>query len=276
MIIGLLTCLVILITIFIGYQVYAWKHCLTSMSGMMIAMTMAMMVSLTVGMTITLKIVEDPTIATIYTMVLGIFIGYMIGYPFGILAQLDGVLAGVMGGLMGPMTGLMISNSKPDLFIGFFTLLYVFTTLLVFQLVQKSIPATNVKTIKRSWFLFLPICLTLASLAILQSNLASPLHAKTQNSSVQKKGFQEMVIQVRSDGYFPSAITLKEGIPAKLNFKKTSNTGCLSYLLIQDLGINQKLKDGNNIISFTPKKPGTITFTCGMGMYHGSLIVNEN
>ncbi|WP_245596777.1 cupredoxin domain-containing protein [Shimazuella kribbensis] len=274
MIIGLMVCFVILITIFIGYQVYTWKHCLSSMGGMMIAMTMAMMVSLTVGMTIALKVISDPTIATIYTIVLGIFIGYIIGYPFGILAQLDGILAGIMGGLMGPMTGLMVSNSKPHLFIGFFTLLFAFITLLVFQFIHRSIPSSHVKTTKYSWYLFLPTCAFLASLAIFQSSLESPLHANTLSSSVQKKGYQEAVIQVRSNGYFPSSISLKAGIPTKLNFKKISNTGCLSYLIIQDLRINQELKEGDNIISFTPEKTGIITFTCGMGMYKGALKVN--
>jgi hypothetical protein len=273
MIIPLIVIFVLLTVIFISYEVYHWKKHLSSMNGMMIAMTFAMMTSLTIGMTISLKVVNDPTLATIYTIVLGIFIGYVMGYPFGILAQLDGVLAGIMGGLMGPMTGLMISNSSPNLFIGFFILLYVFTTFLVFQLIQKSIPSPISKRMNRTWYLFLPMCIILAVLAIVQLSNSTILHANTQKSSTQKTSYQEATIEVNENGYSPNQISLKVGIPAKLHFQKKSSTGCLSYLSIPDQGIHRELKSGDNIISFTPKKSGTIKFSCGMGMYHGSLIL---
>jgi hypothetical protein len=273
MIIALIVIFVLLTVIFISYEVYQWKKHLSSMNGMMIAMTFAMMTSLTIGMTISLKVVNDPTLATIYTIVLGIFIGYVMGYPFGILAQLDGVLAGIMGGLMGPMTGLMISNSSPHLFIGFFILIYVFTTFLVFQLIQKSIPSAISKRMNRARYLFLPICIVLAALAIVQSSDSTILHANTQKSSIQKAAYQEATIEVNENGYSPKVVSLKVGIPTKLHFEKMSNFGCLSYLSIPDQGIHRELKSGDNIISFTPKKPGAIKYSCGMGMYHGLLIV---
>ncbi|MCH5585543.1 cupredoxin domain-containing protein [Shimazuella sp. AN120528] len=273
MIIGSIVCFVLIIAAFIGYQVYIWREYIPSMNGMMIAMAVAMMVALTIGITISLRVVSNPTIATIYMMVLGVFTGYIIGFPFGILAQLDGVLSGIMGGLMGPMTGLMVTNSHPNLFIGFFLLLYVFTIILIYQLIQQSLPSFVSKKISLTWYVFLPICLVLTILAIVQSSAETPLLATQEIKGIQKKGYQEATIQVNENGYSPSNLFLKVGIPTKLHFQKTTEAGCLSYLLIRDLGINKELKKGDNVISFTPNKLGKITFTCGMGMYQGSLTV---
>lgn len=273
MIIALIVSFVLLIAVFIGYQMYTWKPYIPPMNGMMIAMTVSMMVSLTIGITISLRVLTDPTIATIFMIVLGVFTGYITGFPFGILAQLDGVLAGIMGGLMGPMTGLMVTNNHPNLFIGFFVLLYVFTTILVYQLIQQCIPTSASKIINRSWYALLPICLILTILAIIQSSTEPPLHANSEIKSVQQKGYQEATIQVNSNGYSPANLSFKVGIPVKLHFQKKSEVGCLSYLFIHDLGINKELKKGDNVISFTPTKLGRITFTCGMGMYQGSLTI---
>jgi hypothetical protein len=273
MIITLLISFVFLTAVFIGYQVYMWKQNISPMKGMMIAMTIAMMTSLALGITTSTKIFSDPTIATIYMMILGVFIGYIVGFPFGILAQLDGVLAGIMGGLMGPMTGLMINNGRSNLFIGFFTLVYVFTSILVYQLIHQCTSSITARKVNRAWFLFLPLCFILTLLAIVQASTETHLNADLKIKSDQKNGYQEATIQVNANGYSPSHVSLKIGIPTKLHFQQTTDSGCLSYLLIQDLGINKELKKGDNIISFTPNKLGKITFTCGMGMYHGAISI---
>jgi plastocyanin domain-containing protein len=41
------------------------------------------------------------------------------------------------------------------------------------------------------------------------------------------------------------------------------------------IGVKMQLKPGENIIRFTPKKVGTINFTCSMGMYRGTINVVE-
>jgi len=202
--------------------------------------------------------------------VIGVIVGYIIGYPFGILAQIDGVLAGIMGGLMGPMTGLMISNSKPHLFIGFFTLLYVFVTILVYQLIQKSSKPSKTKY---PFIIFIPICIVLISLAIIESNTPNYSQADTQQQSAQKENQQEFTIIVNQNGYSPRQIALKKGIPAILHFQKKTTSGCLTYLIIPDLKIRKELKIGDNLISFIPNKSGVIRFSCGMGMYQGSLYI---
>jgi hypothetical protein len=273
MIIVLQVSLIIGIAAFIGYQVYSWKQFIAPMSGMMIAMTIAMMVSLTVGITASLNIFSDPTIATIFMIVLGVFCGYIIGYPFGILAQLDGVLAGIMGGLMGPMTGLMVNNSHPDLFIGFFTLLYAFTTLLIYQLIQQAVPSTEKNKISGNWFMILPLCILLPTLSIFQTSMKPRLHSDSIIKSEQNKEYQEVVIQVNANGYSPANVSLKAGIPTKLHFRQNTDSGCLSILSIKDLGIKKELEKGDNVIIFTPKKLGKMIFTCGMGMYQGSLTI---
>jgi hypothetical protein len=273
----LLSCLVVfyvLLTVtFIGYQGYRYKNYLSPMTGMMIAMAIAMIASLTIGISLDVKIIGNATLATIYAIVIGMIIGYVIGHPFGILAQLDGVLAGIMGGLMGPMTGLMIFNSNPNLFIGFFNLVFALVLILIYQLIQRSIPEPQQNQARHAWLiLLLPICF-LTIHAIYQSSSATLQHVKTDQYGTLTKDYQEAVIHVLSNGYSPSNITLKLGIPVRLHFQKNVNGGCLSYLLINDLGIHLELHQGDNIIQFTPKKQGTLTYTCGMGMYHGTITI---
>jgi hypothetical protein len=259
---------------FIGYQGYRYKNNLSSMTGMMIAMAIAMIASLTIGISLDVKIIGNATLATIYAIIIGMIIGYIIGYPFGILAQLDGVLAGIMGGLMGPMTGLMISNSNPYLFIGFFNLVFALVMILIYQLIQRSIPEPQQSQARRTWLiLLLPICFFLTIHAIYQSSSASLLHVNNDQQGTLTKDYQEAVIHVLSNGYSPSNITLKLGIPVRLHFQKNADGGCLSYLLINDLGIHRELHQGDNIIKFTPKKQGILTYTCGMGMYHGTITI---
>jgi hypothetical protein len=272
---SLIVIYVLMTVIFIGYQAYRYKDYLSSMVGMMIAMAIAMIASLTIGISLDVKIFGgNATLVTIYATVIGMIIGYIVGCPFGILAQLDGVLAGIMGGLMGPMTGLMISNSNPYLFIGFFNLVFALVMILIYQLIQRSIPDQQQKQARHSWLILLVlICFFLTIHAIYESSSKSLLQANLDQQGMLNKGYQEAVIQVLSNGYSPSNISLKLGVPARLHFQKNVDGGCLSYLLINDLDINRELHRGDNIIQFTPEKKGILTYTCGMGMYQGKITI---
>jgi uncharacterized protein len=92
------------------------------------------------------------------------------------------------------------------------------------------------------------------------------------NSSIQN-GIQEINMNVGASGYSPNSFVIKSGIPVKWNVNVQQLTGCNSELVMNDYGIDVKLKQGLNVIQFTPTKTGTIQFTCGMGMLHGNFIV---
>ncbi len=88
-------------------------------------------------------------------------------------------------------------------------------------------------------------------------------------------GIQEVNMQVSGSGYSPNSFVLKKGIPVKWNVDVTQLTGCNSELVVAAYNIDKNLKQGLNVIEFTPDKVGTISFTCGMGMLRGSFIVTE-
>jgi sulfite exporter TauE/SafE len=94
--------------------------------------------------------------------------------------------------------------------------------------------------------------------------------------SVINNNVQEINMQVSSSGYSPNSFVLKSGIPVKWNVNVIQLTSCNQELVSSTYNININLKQGLNIIEFTPNKAGTFSFSCGMGMLKGSFIVTES
>lgn len=85
-------------------------------------------------------------------------------------------------------------------------------------------------------------------------------------------GKQEVTIDVGSRGYTASASQLKAGVPVRLTMKTHGTLGCSRAFTIPDLGISKVLPlEGEDVIEFTPKKTGTLVYSCSMGMYTGSF-----
>ena len=84
---------------------------------------------------------------------------------------------------------------------------------------------------------------------------------------------QEVEITVEG-GYEPGTIELKAGVPARLIFHRIETASCSEEVVIPDFGIRQKLPaHKKTAVEFTPDKPGRYSFTCGMGMLRGTLVV---
>ena len=90
------------------------------------------------------------------------------------------------------------------------------------------------------------------------------------NSAKLKDGFQEVTIDVKSNGYRADVNTLKAGVPVKLTLKTTDVKSCARAFTIPDLNYFKVLPaTGTETIEFTPQKTGKLTYTCSMGMYSG-------
>lgn len=91
-----------------------------------------------------------------------------------------------------------------------------------------------------------------------------------------KDGYQYVEITLNYKGYQP--IVVQKGIPVKFNIKTKDvwRFGCTNAINIPSLGIEYSLKEGDNIIEFTPKKVGTINYSCWMGMVSSHIKVIEN
>ncbi len=92
---------------------------------------------------------------------------------------------------------------------------------------------------------------------------------------IVKDGVQEVNMDVDAYGYHPNSFVIKPNIPVKWNVNVKQLTGCNQELVMNAYGIDINLKQGLNVIKFTPTKTGTIAFSCGMGMIRGSFIVTE-
>lgn len=99
-------------------------------------------------------------------------------------------------------------------------------------------------------------------------NQQGSVPAPTMNGNVQ-----EVSMAVTSNGYEPSNLTIKAGVPVRWKVNGDEAYGCTSVLTIPSLNISQALRRGENIIEFTPSQKGQLAFMCSMGMVRGSFTV---
>lgn len=101
------------------------------------------------------------------------------------------------------------------------------------------------------------------------------VRGKTVNvPNAQVTGDVQVVRMTQSArGYSPSTFTVKKGVTVRWIVTSTDPYTCASSLVSKKLNIRQALKEGENIIEFTPTETGKIAFSCSMGMYSGSFNV---
>jgi plastocyanin domain-containing protein len=84
---------------------------------------------------------------------------------------------------------------------------------------------------------------------------------------------QEVKIVVKG-GYSPDVIVVKKGLPVRLNFYRDETADCSDTVVFADFNIRRPLPAyQTTAVEFTPQAEGEYTFTCGMGMLKGKLIV---
>jgi len=91
--------------------------------------------------------------------------------------------------------------------------------------------------------------------------------------TVNANGTQEIFMRVTSSGYEPSVLTVKAGTPVRWTVDGSGARGCTSMLSVPSLDIMRPLESGLQTIAFTPTAPGSIPFSCSMGMVRGSITV---
>ncbi|MGH9944168.1 MAG: cupredoxin domain-containing protein [Pyrinomonadaceae bacterium] len=95
-------------------------------------------------------------------------------------------------------------------------------------------------------------------------------------ASVGASGVQEIKITVKG-GYSPDVIVVKENVPVRLDFYRDETASCSEQVIFGDFQIARDLPAFKTTpIEFTPDKAGEFTFTCGMNMMRGKLIVKPD
>jgi plastocyanin domain-containing protein len=88
-------------------------------------------------------------------------------------------------------------------------------------------------------------------------------------------GVQEVNILVKGS-YSPDVIVVEKGRPVRLTFYRDETASCSEQIILSDFGIARDLPAYKTTsVEFTPNKAGEFSFTCGMRMMRGKLVVNE-
>src|SRR5262245_11780763 len=121
------------------------------------------------------------------------------------------------------------------------------------------------------------IIVTLAGLAAIAGVVRYFFLGERQRATaaVGAGGVQEIRVLVKG-GYEPDVIVVERGRPVRLDFYRDETAACSETVVFSDFGIARPLPAfQTTAIEFTPERAGEFTFTCGMNMMRGKLIVEE-
>lgn len=86
---------------------------------------------------------------------------------------------------------------------------------------------------------------------------------------------QEAHVTVSDTRFEPAQLMLRAGVPARLIFTRTSEKTCATSVIFPSLNVKKELPLNEPVtIEFTPSRTGETTFTCGMNMLRGTIVVN--
>ena len=89
-----------------------------------------------------------------------------------------------------------------------------------------------------------------------------------------ENGKQIVRMTAQSSGYSPSQFTVKVGIPVRWEIEGKEIFSCAGTIQAPGAGVPlTNLKEGKNVLEFTPTKTGDINFSCSMGMFSGRFKV---
>lgn len=200
-------------------------------------------------------------------------------------------IVGLLNGLMpcGPLqamqlyalgTGSLIAGALSMFFFSVGTLPLMFGLGALITLMGKKFTKNMLKTsavlVAVLGIIMLGRGLSLSGVALpfMGSEQERSSDAAVQTSTVDDRGVQNIVSTMTSSTRYP-VITVKAGVPVVWTFKASAAllNGCNRTLVIPQYNIQLKLKDGDNIIKFTPAKAGVESYTCWMGMVGGQINV---
>ncbi len=88
-------------------------------------------------------------------------------------------------------------------------------------------------------------------------------------------GPQRIRIEVKG-GYSPAVVKVRAGHPVRLEFFRNETNSCTEEVVLPDFGIRSFLPAHETTsVEFTPERPGSYEFACGMGMVRGKIVVES-
>ncbi|WP_223587871.1 cupredoxin domain-containing protein [Neobacillus bataviensis] len=274
------------------FLVYRNKTKLEGTQGVMISMVIAVITGLLSGSIIGILSGETFLVVGV-SMIIGFVIGFLAGHPIGLLAILMGSIAGLMGGINGAILGVFLQFINPSILlgilVGFYILIIGFVIVYIFVATNSKY---SINTEELSPYAIIGAGIVLVSLFLFMYSSdmvkipgqTETAQAQTQTQTTQETANTEVDVtkeqtpkvkmHVTEKGYSPNVIRVKKGVPVELEIKNPLENSCLSTFMIPDFNINNvNLKTGTTNLTFTPDKSGEYTFSCGMQMFKGTIIV---
>ena len=88
--------------------------------------------------------------------------------------------------------------------------------------------------------------------------------------TVEAHGTVEITVE---GGYTPQAITIPFGATTTLRFTRKDPSTCLEEVVLPDFKVRRQLPLGQAVeVALTPKQRGSFRYSCGMNMYHGTIV----
>lgn len=92
-------------------------------------------------------------------------------------------------------------------------------------------------------------------------------------AALTSSGYQEATVLVKG-GYTPATIRVERGKPVRLTFRREESAACSEQVLLDAFGKHASLPQGELVpVEFVPTETGRFPFTCSMGMFRGTVVV---
>jgi plastocyanin domain-containing protein len=94
------------------------------------------------------------------------------------------------------------------------------------------------------------------------------------NVGTAKPRRQTATVKITERGFEPYVLKFRRGIRTRITFVRTTDATCANEVVFPEFGIRRELPLNQPVvITLTPTKRGEFSFTCGMNMMRGKLIV---
>jgi sulfite exporter TauE/SafE/copper chaperone CopZ len=88
-------------------------------------------------------------------------------------------------------------------------------------------------------------------------------------------GYQVIRMKVTRYGWEPDRFVLVKGVPVRWVITGVEINSCNNAIVVPEYGLNFRIKEGEQVIEFTPNKDGVVSWSCWMGMIPGSFVVKD-
>ncbi len=148
---------------------------------------------------------------------------------------------------------------------------------------RNDAPATKAKTFLRQHRFGLLVGGLFAAVAVASIANARPgaahsmcgmMHPQDTTATATPDPTGKVLITADARGFHPSSIETTKGQRTTLEFRRTTDETCATSVVFPELKIEQALPLNQTVtIELPADTSSTLTFQCGMGMYHGKIVV---